>query len=364
MELRSLGFDQYFAQLFQPYAASGLAPARVLLQFNHIYTVATMDGECHAQCAGKLRHAAKAHELPVTGDWVALRSDVCDTPAPHPGGGVSLIDAMLPRRSSFSRKAAGRATREQVIAANIDTALLLVGLDNDFSARRVERYLAAAWESGAAPVVVLNKVDLCADPAARIAEVASVAAGTPLHAISALRGDGVEEFSVCLQLGRTAALLGSSGVGKTTLINRLLGSNTLPTQPVRAHDSRGRHTTTRRELLFLPSGAMVIDTPGLRELQLWDDEGVHLTFDEIETLARACRFRDCRHQDEPGCAVREAVERGDLDPARLANLHKLQDELAWLERRQDQSAALAEKQRWKTIHRAANRFNRESPKRR
>ena len=354
MELRSLGFDEHFSAAFESFAHASLMPGRVLLQYNHIYTVATERGEVRAQCAGRLLHDAKRHELPVTGDWVALRKAE---------DGFALIDAVLPRRSSFGRKAAGRVPQQQVIAANIDTAFLLIGLDNDFSPRRAERYLAAAWESAAAPVLVLNKLDLCPDADALIAAIQHIAAGAPLHAVSALRGEGVDALETYCHPGMTIALLGSSGVGKSTLINRLLGRDALPTQGVRGGDGRGRHTTTRRELVFLPGGAMVIDTPGLRELQLWDaDEGVQATFDEIETLARDCRFRDCRHQDEPGCAVRAAVASGQLDEARLSNLHKLQKELAWLERRQDQSAASAEKKRWKTIHRAVNRLHRDSPK--
>lgn len=360
MELRWLGFNEHFSSAFESHARPGLVPGRVLLQYNHIYNVATHDGEVHAQCSGRLRRAADqgfdaTQHIPVTGDWVALQLS---------GDGTALIHAVLPRRTALSRKAAGRATREQTLVANVDTVLLTVGLDNDFSPRRVERYLAATWDSGAAPVVVLNKLDLCPDPASRLTEIRNVAVGLPLHIISALRGDGTSELNAYCQPGQTLALLGSSGVGKTTLINRLTGSS-LPTQPARVHDGRGQHTTTRRELLFLASGAMIIDTPGLRELQLWDDdEGVQRTFDEIETLARSCHFRDCQHRAEPGCAVRAAVESGELDPERLASLHKLQAELAWLYRRQDQNAALAEKKRWKAIHKAANRFQRDSPKRR
>lgn len=358
MQLAFLGWDETFSSAFAPYSCSGLIAGRVILQHNHIYIVATEAGEVHAQISGHLRHeAASGEELPAVGDWVALRL--------FSGDGVALIQAVLPRRSKFSRKAAGRTTSEQVVATNIDTVFLVVGMDNDFSPRRVERYLAAAWESGAAPVVVLNKVDLCADPAIRVAEIEEVARGVPVHVISALRGDGVEAVAAYCVPCRTVALLGSSGAGKSTLINALLGTALLPTAAVREHDSRGRHTTTRRELMFLPNGGgMVIDTPGMRELQLWQaDEGVQATFDEIETIGRKCRFRDCRHRNEPGCAVRAAVEEGELAPDRLSSLHKLQKELAWFDRQHDQLAALEEKRRWKNIHKSTKRFLRESDKR-
>jgi ribosome biogenesis GTPase len=355
MELALLGWNQEFAAAFQSYACAGMRPGRILEQFNHIYTAATESGEVRARVSGRLRHHAELSDLPVTGDWVALLM-----PA---GGGEALIQAVLPRQSKFSRRAVGRAAREQVVAANPDTVFLVAGLDNDFSPRRIERYLAAAWNSGATPVVVLNKSDLCPDASARIGAVEGVALGVAIHAVSALRGDGLEALAVYCVPGRTVALLGSSGVGKSTLINRLLGNERLATQSVRERDGRGRHTTTRRELLFLPGGGMVIDTPGMRELQLWDDdEGVQTTFDEIENLARDCRFRDCRHGDEPGCAVREAVQTGQLSPERLANLHKLQRELSWLERQEDPWTELAEKRRWKTIHKAAKRFMNDSPK--
>ena len=354
MQLALLGWDETFSAAFAAYSRAGLTAGRVILQHNHMYTVATEFGEVQAQASGRLRRQAEsAGDLPAAGDWVALRLSA--------GDGTALIQAVLPRRSKFSRRAAGRALREQVVAANIDTVLLMVGMDNDFSPRRVERYLAAAWESGANPVVVLNKLDLCADAASHLAAIEEVALGVPVHAISALRGDGVDAVAACCLPRRTVALLGSSGVGKSTLINTLLGANLLPTAAVREHDSRGRHTTTRRELIFLPHGGMVIDTPGMRELQLWEaDEGVQVTFDEIETLARGCRFRDCQHQHEPGCAVRAAVEAGELASSRLAGMHKLQKELAWFDRQHDQLAAIAEKRRWKSIHKSAKRFYRDT----
>jgi ribosome biogenesis GTPase len=364
MQLALLGWDETFSSAFATDASSGLTAGRIILQHNHIYSVATEAGEIQAQVSGRVRHeTVSADELPAVGDWVALRLSS--------GGSTALIQRVLPRRSKFSRKAAGRATREQVVAANIDTVFLVVGMDNDFSPRRVERYLAAAWESGAAPAVVLNKLDLCTDVAARMAAIQEVAPGVAVHAISTLRGDGLETLAAYCVPCRTVALLGSSGVGKSTLINALLGTDLLPTAGVREHDGRGRHTTTRRELIFLRNdgtpngglGGMLIDTPGMRELQLWEaDEGVQVTFDEIETLARGCRFRDCQHQHEPGCAVRAAVEGGELAPDRLSSMHKLQKELAWFGRQHDQLAALEEKRRWKSIHKSAKRFYRDTNK--
>jgi ribosome biogenesis GTPase len=354
MQLALLGWNEKFAAAFAKHASAGLVPGRVIQQFNHIYTVAAETGDVRAQLSGRLRHEAAQHQLPVAGDWVALR--VPSSP------GEAQVLAVLPRATRFSRRAAGKGDREQVIAANLDYAFLVSGLDNDFSPRRIERYLTATWDSGATPVIVLNKLDLCADPESRVQAVEEVALGAAIHAVSALRGDGLAELDRYCLPGQTVAFLGSSGVGKSTLINRLLETDCQATQPVR-EDGRGRHTTTRRELLFCAWGGMVIDTPGMRELQLWDDdEGLQTTFDEIETLARDCRFRDCRHEGEPGCAVVEAVNAGNLSAERLSSLHKLRRELDWLDRRDDPMADLAEKRRWKTIHKSAKRFMSESAK--
>lgn len=354
MKLSLLGWNQRFAAAFTNHASAGLVPGRVIQQFNHSYTVATEGGAVRAHVSGRLRYKAAPGELPVTGDWVALRI--------HSNQAEPQVTAVLPRFTSFSRRAAGKVDREQVIAANLDYAFLVAGLDSDFSPRRIERYLTAAWDSGARPVVVLNKLDLCTDFVSRIRAVEEVACGTAILAVSALRGDGLEELTRYCRSGQTVALLGSSGVGKSALINRLLGSQSQGTQPV-CDDGRGRHTTTRRELLFCAGGGMVIDTPGMREFQLWDDdEGLQMTFDEIETLARNCRYRDCMHRGEPGCAVLGAVNAGALSVERLSSLHKLQRELDWQDRRENRMPALAEKQRWKNIHKSARRLMKESQK--
>jgi ribosome biogenesis GTPase len=266
---------------------------------------------------------------------------------------MATIQQVLPRQSQFVRQAAGTVTAAQVVAANVDTVFLMSGLDGDFNLRRIERYLVTAWDSGAHPVVVLNKTDACADLAGAIAAVSAVAPKVPSHAISAMTGTGLEQLTPYLAPGQTVALIGSSGVGKSTLTNALLGTAQQATQAVRADDSRGRHTTTRRQLIPLPSGALLIDTPGLRELQLWSSgSGLADTFGDITALAAACKFRDCQHQDEPGCAVQAAIATGDLRLQRLLSYHKLQREQAWSDQRQNTQARLNSKRRWKHITKA------------
>jgi ribosome biogenesis GTPase len=291
--------------------------------------------------AGRLRHAAEQRaDFPAVGDWVAV-----ETPA---GGGDARIRAVLPRLTQFSRRAAGNPTEEQVVAANIDVVFLVSGLDHDFNLRRIERYLVTAWESGASPVILLNKADLVEDADARVEEVAGLAQGVPVHAMSATRPDAVhaaiDRVRAYLTRGRTAALLGSSGVGKSSIANALLGEARLPTHEVRESDSRGRHTTTGRQLVLLPDGGVLIDTPGMRELQLWETgEAVAGAFADIEALAEECRFRDCRHRSEPGCAVLAAITAGMLPEARLESFRKLQDEQAHQSRQQDERGRIEEK---------------------
>jgi ribosome biogenesis GTPase len=354
-DLRELGWDDEWARLFAEHAPADAVPARVTIEFNHIYRVVGADGELQAQLSGRLRHQASGrHELAAVGDWVALRQ----TPQERTG----LIDVVLPRRSKFSRKAAGELTEEQVVAANIDTVFLVMGLDHDYNLRRLERYLLMSFESGARPVVLLSKADLAENVAARIEEVQAVASGVPVHATIAVRRElesgtviepDVEVVEQYLGVGRTGTLLGSSGAGKSTLINALLGEPVLKTATVRASDSRGRHTTRHRQLIVLPDRGLLIDTPGMRELQLWDvTESAKDTFEDVEALASACHFTDCRHKDEPRCAVKAAVAEGALAAERLASYVKLQDELRVLDAKRDVRARIEEKRVGKVIGRA------------
>jgi ribosome biogenesis GTPase len=346
-ELAALGWGAPFEQAFAPFAAEGLAPARVAVVHSGLYRLYSEQGELLAEVSGRLRHQASSkRDLPAVGDWVAIR--------PRPGEARGTIHAVLPRRSLFSRKAAGAETEEQVLAANVDTVFLVTGLDGDYNPRRVERYLVTAWDSGADPVVLLSKSDLCEDASARVAEIEAGAPGVPVHAVSSRRGDGLAALRAYLSPGRTVALLGSSGAGKSTLINALLGEERLRTREVRLADSRGRHTTTWRELIPLPGGGLVIDTPGLRELSLWEvGEGLPATFEDVEALASGCGFKDCRHKAEPRCAVLAAVAGGELPAERLESWRKLQVERRFLELKQDQRAQLEQKRKWRVIHKAA-----------
>ena len=285
--LRALGWDDTFAAAFAPYADRSV-PGRVTLEHQKIYRVSTADGEILARVRGRLRHLADRRErFPAVGDWVAV----------SPGGAADdegAIEALLPRRSRFSRKVAGETTEEQVVAANIDTVFLVSGLDHDFNLRRIERYLTTAWDGGARPVIVLNKADLVVDIGDILRQVEGVASGAPIHVMSSKRGEGIDALYAYLGPGQTGAFLGSSGVGKSTLINRLRGDDRQRTAEVRASDSRGRHTTTNRELLELPGGGLLIDTPGMREMQLWEGS-LEDAFADIHALAAGCHFRDCRH---------------------------------------------------------------------
>jgi ribosome biogenesis GTPase len=346
MNLNLLGWSSFFASSFAAYSQAGYAVGRVAIASRTLYTLYTESGELTADISGNLQSRATAtQDFPAVGDWVVIRSRVSEKRA--------TIHAILPRKSKFSRKTAGARTEEQVVATNIDTVFLVSGLDGDFNLRRIERYLLLAWESGANPVILPNKADLCPAIDERVAEVAAVAPSVSIIPLSATNQQGLDALSSYLQPGQTVALLGSSGVGKSTITNELKGEKVQAIQSVRRGDDRGRHTTTHRELILLPNGSLIIDTPGMREIQIWSaGEGLQETFSDIEALAERCRFRDCQHHHEPGCAVQQALERGSLDESRFLNYRKLQKELNYLTRRQDQRASLLEKERWKKIHKS------------
>jgi ribosome biogenesis GTPase len=341
-DLTALGWDDALAEEFEPHRRAGLIPGRVSIQHRGAYDVLTAEGELRCDVAGRLYdEAASPADLPAVGDWVAV--------AARPEEAAGTVQAVLPRRTKFSRKTAWQASEEQVLAANVDVALIVTSLNEDMNLRRLERYLTLAWESGATPVLVLTKADLADDVPAVVAEVESVAFGAPVHAISSVTGEGLDELRAHLRQGVTAALLGSSGVGKSTLVNTLVGEDLLETREIR-EDGKGRHTTTRRELIQLPGGALVIDTPGMREVQLWiADEGLEEAFSDVTELFEHCRFSDCAHESEPGCAVKKAIANGTLAPERWESYLKLQRELAHLERRLDKRAQSEERKRWKAL---------------
>ena len=344
--IQSFGWSDALQRDFEPHAARGHIPGRIIVQQRGLYDIATDAGELTARISGRLARDAESGGYPAVGDWVAA--------APRPGEQAAVIHAVLPRRTAFVRKAADSVATEQVVAANVDVALLVASMNADFNARRLERYLATAWQSGAAPVVVLTKADLADDPDAQVAEAEAIAFGAPVLAVSAVTGAGLAALAAQLKPGQTAVLVGSSGVGKSSLVNALAGENLMATAAIREADAHGRHTTTHRELVRLPSGALILDTPGMRELGLLDaDGGLSTTFEDIEALAETCRFADCGHTNEPGCAVREALDAGVLDPGRWKSFGKLQRELAHVARQADPIAREAQRRKWITVHKAA-----------
>lgn len=356
--LIAYGWNDRFAEAARVPEAEGLEPARVLVTRRGAWTLAAagVSGpeELEATATGRLLHEAAAQaDLPATGDWVLVRRS---------GPGAAVIQAVLPRRSKFSRKRPGDTERdridEQVIAANVDWAFIVGAAGKDWNPRRAERYLTLAWEAGAQPVLVITKADLAEDLETLLAQALDAAPGVPVVAVCAREGWGLEGLDPYLAPGKTAVLLGSSGTGKSTLLNALAGSELQRVQDVRADDHRGRHTTTTRTLFRLPSGALIIDTPGLREIQLWaDGEAVDSSFTDIEAHAESCRFRDCSHDGEPGCAVRAAVEAGDLAEERVESWRKLRREVEYLERRGDPVAAAAARAVWKSRSKAVRTYD-------
>ncbi len=342
MNLVELGWNDYFAALYNEVAKEDNFPGRISREAANSYAAFTESGEFEVEITGRFRHHAEEFGgYPTAGDWVVLKHS-------EEEGKANLI-YVLPRKSYFSRKAVlgggpaygeGR-TQEQAMAANVDTVFLVNGLDGDCNARRIERYLTIAWNSGASPVVVLNKADASADPGRDLEEIESVALGVPVHLTSALTSEGVDLLRQYTSTGKTIAFLGSSGVGKSTLINSLLGSETLKTGAVREIDKRGKHTTTHRELVLLEGGGVLIDTPGMRTIRPWGNEdGLSQTFSDVEELIQQCRFSNCGHKSEPGCAIQEAIDSGTLDEKRFRNYQKLSRELVIMAVRKEQRARM------------------------
>lgn len=344
--LAEYGWDTRLAKEFAAVAADETQPGRVLVEHRGSYAIMVGAGELDATVSGRFRHsAATVDDFPAVGDWVAVQ--LVD------GGRSAVIRAVVPRKSQFARAARGDVAGAQVVAANVDVVLIVAGLDHDFNPRRLERYLALAWSSGAEPVIVLNKADICDDVPGRIADVASVAGGVPVRVLAAKEGIGLDSLTPLLEPGKTVALIGSSGVGKSTLVNALLGFERQLVREVRADDQRGRHTTTSRELVLTPSGALLIDSPGMRSVGMWEvDEGLSDAFSDVAAYANECRFTDCAHDGEPGCAVRAAIADGRLAESRLLSQQKLARESAALTRRVDAAARAAERRRWKIIHKS------------
>jgi len=343
--IKELGWNSFFQEHFQLIKVPGAVPGRVVSESKGSYQIYSQHGELTAKITGKMRYQLEGEKTyPAVGDWVVIKPLVNENKA--------TIHAVLPRKSKFSRKVAGERTKEQVVSANVDTVFIVSGLDGgrNFNLRRIERYLTLAWGSGANPVIVLNKTDLCSDVDVFIQKVENIARGIAIHPVSAKERTGLEALRNYLIRGHTVAFLGSSGVGKSALINALLGIEKQEVGEVRKDDRMGRHTTTKRELILLPGGGMMIDTPGMREIQMWaGEDDLQDTFFDIETLAKRCRFNDCSHNAESGCAVREAVDNGDLDPERLESYRKLQNELTYLSSREEHSTRLYEKVKWKKI---------------
>lgn len=348
MDIRELGWNAHFAHHFKAYEGQGLSPARVVRAGGGFYSLLNADGEQSATLSGQLRHNSPPDALPAVGDWVLI-----DSPATE---GIR-IHAVLPRQTALKRAAAGNRKGQaekpgtpQVLATNVDMAILVSGLDGDYNPRRIERYLTLVHESGASPIIVLNKADLCPAKETVRAEVEAIACGTPVLLTSARRGEGLGQLTPHLGPGRTLVLLGSSGAGKSTLLNQLACAVHQRTSQISAAVGKGIHTTTHRELFPLPGGALVIDTPGLRELHLWgeSEEGLASTFPEIAAFAAKCRFSDCLHENEPGCGIREALEEGSLDAARLENYLKQRAELVSSSHRQSLAKQIAQKRKKKS----------------
>ena len=339
--LDAFGWSAELALGHAPHQALGRVPARVVAEDRGSYQLIADSGDLRASVSGRFRHdaASDPSAYPAVGDWVAVERATGD----------AVIHAVLPRRSALVRQASGKRTEAQVVGANLDVVFVVASLNADLNVRRLERYVAAAWESGAQPVILLSKADLGGDIDVVLNAVASVAAGATLIVVSSFDGRGIDEVRERIKPGQTVAFVGSSGVGKSTLLNRLAGEERAIVREIREDDARGRHTTTRRQLHLLPGGGLVLDTPGMREFALWESDGLEQTFTDLDEIVARCRFGNCSHHGEPGCAIAAALANGSLHPDRLAGWRKLVREAAHHERRVDALARQEERRKWKAI---------------
>ncbi len=337
LNLVDLGWNQEFESKFnQINNKEDYQVARVAVEYKGIYKLYTETGEVLGEITGKMRYDNK---FPVVGDWVVVDLQI--------GGERSIIHDILPRNSKFSRNKAGSKTQEQIVVSNIDTVFIVTSLNQDFNLRRIERYLTITWDSGANPVIILNKADLCDDIEVKKNGVESIAFGVPIHVIAALENEGIDQLKRYFKKGETVALLGSSGVGKSTLINSILDEEKMKVNNIREDDGKGRHTTTHREMILLEEGGIIIDTPGMREIQLWDvSEGLSNSFSDIEKLAQNCYFNDCQHDSEPKCAVKNAIKEGIITEKRFNSYKKLQREMKYMEIKKERGVNAMEKYKW------------------
>lgn len=354
MTLENYGWNSALQSEFDRISVEDLVPARVAIRHKNNYIIACADGEMPAEISGKMLYEIEdgiiPEGFPAVGDWVAVRS--------FPDEGKAIIQKLLPRKSKFSRKEAGVKTVEQIIAANIDTVFLMMSLNSDFNLRRLERYIVLASESNVNAVIILSKADLCEDTEKMLEEVKTVSKEIPVHIVSSLTGSGIDELKKYFDGNKTISIMGSSGVGKSTFINALLGSDKMKVNNITEYKDKGSHTTTHRELVLLPSGGLIIDTPGMREIQLWEGErGVEEAFDEIEAIMENCKFTDCTHTNEPGCAILEALDSGELTDERYKSYLKLKREAKYFERKNSKREMITEKKKWKAITKSMRKHN-------
>jgi len=341
--LKNFGWNDFFEAEFAEFAKDEQRPARVSVEHRNNYELYSEFGDLIAEKSGKLFYDAEdTNLLPAVGDWVVIKH--------MPAEKKAFITAILPRKTKFSRKKAGSTTEEQIVAANVDTVFIMSSLNQDLNLRRIERYMAMAWDNDVKPVVLLSKADLCEDIYAKLVVVQEAFAGTDVHIISAQKKAGIDELLQHFEGNKTIAVIGSSGVGKSTLINSMLDWEKMDVSDIGLYKDKGRHTTTHRELTLVPGGGLIIDTPGMREIQLWEGaEGLSELFEDIEKLIVECKFSDCKHESEPGCAIKGAINRGELDEARFKSYKKLLSEVSYFERKQDKKAQIEEKKKWKKL---------------